>query len=69
MPKDQRYRTFPGRYSNGNVHKFQYDSENKGWLVPCRQALADGRIPHGEQVSVDEPLTCLKCIKGHYRRS
>jgi hypothetical protein len=60
MPKEKRFQTYPNRWGEGKVHRYIYDSENKGWHVACRR-LADFSGPHGREVDSTTPPTCKKC--------
>lgn len=59
-----RFQAHGGRFGPGKVHLYVWRKDAKQWVLECK-ADDVGAFSgyYGEQVTVDHPVTCKKCIK------
>lgn len=59
MAKEQRFKTYDGRWGSGKVHRYLYDPVNRVRYVPCRSLAKQFA---GEKLDNDrETVTCKMC--------
>jgi len=59
-----RFKAHGGRFGPGKVHLYVWRRDAKQWVLECN-ADSVGAFSgyYGEQVSIDTPVTCKKCLK------